>query len=243
MTLRSTARDAYHVALDFWGCLRRFADGKAVNGYDDHMAGLLAEAGGKQAGRDLADALAEGKSRNEYLGPYESPENFTEAIERLTECELGVLPTFGIGCKFAPSDVVHISAAEPSTDCPVHGQWCQTPGPAPWCRQPTQISAAPVLRPDDSADSPAHGSPSPEACAGHPPTFTAAELVDAAGAVTRMALLRGVASGNVAYWLTLSAKFYDAADAICTETELVTLGNDPDSVHERTLRHEDERQK
>ncbi len=44
MTLRSTARDAYHVALDFWGCLRRFADGKAVNGYDDHVAGVLAEA-------------------------------------------------------------------------------------------------------------------------------------------------------------------------------------------------------
>lgn len=92
-----------------------------------------------------------------------------------------------------------------------------------------------------------------------PPTFTAAELVDAAGAVTRMALLRGVASGNVAYWLALSAKFYDAADAISdasTPPEYVsqladigrdalleTLANDPDSVHGRALRHEDERQK
>lgn len=85
MTLRSTTRATYHVALDFWGCLRRFADGKAVNGYDDHMAGLLAEAGGKQAGRDLADALAEGKSRNEYLGPYESPGYFAEAGERLAD--------------------------------------------------------------------------------------------------------------------------------------------------------------
>lgn len=82
MTLRSTARDAYHVALDFWGCIRRFVDGKAVNGYDDHMAEVLADDAGKRAGRDLADALAEGKSRNEYLGPYESPENFAEAIER-----------------------------------------------------------------------------------------------------------------------------------------------------------------
>lgn len=87
MTLRSTARDAYHVALDFWGCIRRFVDGKAVNGYDDHMAEVLADDAGKRAGRDLADALAEGKSRNEYLGPYESPENFAEAIER--ECDCG----------------------------------------------------------------------------------------------------------------------------------------------------------
>ena len=99
----------------------------------------------------------------------------------------------------------------------------------------------------------------PPRVAGGIPTFTAAELVDAAGAVTRMALLRGVASGNVAYWLALSAKFYDAADAICDPstppeytTQLATIGrdalletlaNDPDSVHGRALRHEDERQK
>lgn len=221
MTLRSTARSAFYLARDGFDALRRFVDGKAVNGYDDHMAGLLDEAGraGQRSGLRVAEALAE---RERQL------------FER----------------------------GAPGIDCPVHGQWCQTPGPAPWCRQSTQISAAPVLSPDVSADSPAHGSPSPEAGAGHPPTFTATELVDAAGAVTRMALLRGVASGNVAYWLALSAKFYDAADAIgdaSTPPEYTsqlarigyealheTLGNDPGSVHDRALRQrisEDERQK
>ncbi|TDK87549.1 hypothetical protein EUA02_26855 [Mycobacterium paragordonae] len=71
MTLRSTARATYHVALDFWGCIRRFVDGKAVNGYDDHMAEVLAEAAGKQVGRDFA---AETERCARETGPTSTPE-------------------------------------------------------------------------------------------------------------------------------------------------------------------------
>lgn len=200
MTLRSTARGAYHVALDFWGCLRRFADGKAVNGYDDHMAGVLAEGN---------------------PGIYTAP-----------KLNLGLIPE---------------SSGTPSADCPVHGQWCQVPGPAPWCRQTPQTSAVPGEPTPPTAAEPPAADPPPQV-AGGTPTFTAGELNDAARSVQRMALLRGAATGRMGYWLALSAKFYDAADAIATADDSVTLtlANDPGSVHDRALRQrldEDERQK
>ncbi|WP_216639185.1 hypothetical protein, partial [Mycobacterium asiaticum] len=68
MTLRSTFRAVSHLAADAWGCLRAFADGKAVNGYYDHMADVLAD-------REAAVEVAE---------PDESG-----ADERLADCGLG----------------------------------------------------------------------------------------------------------------------------------------------------------
>ncbi len=265
MTLRSTARDAYHVALDFWGCLRRFVDGKAVNGYDDHMAEVLAEAGGKQAGRDLGQALDASRlsgaitPRVGYRGvvltdgtvrverDYDGPQPGEDPMSRLASVVFDL-----------EQSLTDLTSAAPGTA-----------SPAAAAERPASSGAATSAAADAGhlTSSAAHSQTAderPEATppASGPPTFTAAELVDAAGAVTRMALLRGVASGNVAYWLALSAKFYDAADAIgdaSTPPEyttqlatigrdalLETLGNDPASAHDRALRDrldEDERQK
>lgn len=278
MTLRSTARDAYRVALDFWGCLRRFVDGKAVNGYDDHMAEVLAEAGhaGQRSGLRVAEALAETERCARETGPTSTPEKHgpgsrpsgpnlrresiaagatlsNEADERQQIRDALVRTGAYLGESL--SLMTRLTSAAPGTASPVAA------AERPASSDTAASAAADAGHPASSAAHSQTADESPEATppASGPPTFTAAELVDAAGAVTRMALLRGVASGNVAYWLALSAKFYDAADAIgdaSTPPEytalladigrdavLETLANDPDSVHGRALRHEDERQK
>lgn len=68
MTLRSTARSAFYLARDGFDALRRFVDGKAVNGYDDHMAEVLAD----------REALVE-----------VSEPDADAADERLADCGLG----------------------------------------------------------------------------------------------------------------------------------------------------------
>lgn len=274
MTLRSTARDAYHVALDFWGCLRRFVDGKAVNGYDDHMAGLLAEGGraGRRSGLGVAEALVERdgqlyKCGDPFCDCWGDPRYASQPDGlggRQPNCGLRSFDprwdTTAPGSWTIQGDPNDLTSAAPGTASPAVA--AESPASS-------DTAASAVADAGHLTSSAAHsltvderpGARPPNQAPGHP-TFTPEELVDAAGAVTRMALLRGVAAGNVAHWMALAAKFYDAADAIAdgsTPPEytgqladigraalLETLANDPGSIHDRALRQrldEDERQK
>lgn len=171
MTLRSTARATYHVALDFWGCLRRFVDGKAVNGYDDHMAGVLAEAGraGQRSGLRVAEALAETERCARETGPTSTPEKHGPGSRPSGP----ILQRESIAAGATPSPGLMPSAA----DEPGFTAWLASLDARLAAIQDHLTSAAPGARftPDAAPESPA---PDPGAGAGHPgfPNWCAAEM-------------------------------------------------------------------
>lgn len=172
MTLRSTARDAYRVALDFWGCLRRFVDGKAVNGYDDHMAEVLAdrealvEVSEPDAGavdERLADCGLGGGFAIQIEDGY--PEGSVFRSGGQTK-QYGPRPR--IATRFPSAGPGRLMQIPSAADEPAFTEWLASIDERLAAIQDQLASAAPgaCLTPAAAAESPAP--PFPEAGAGHP---------------------------------------------------------------------------